>query len=66
MLRPRGKRDHMNHDTSYLHSEYARNSMIEQYNREEKEKIKQEVKDAEGGVHASPPAPEKEDDRQNN
>lgn len=57
----------MNHDTSYLHSEYARNSMIEQYNREEKEKIKQEEKGAtsRAGIML-PPAPEKEDDRQNN
>ena len=56
----------MNHDTSYLHSEYARNKSIESYRIEEKEKIKQEVKDAEGGVHASPPAPEKENHGQNN
>ena len=41
----------MNHDTSYLHSEYARNKSIESYRIEEKEKIKQEVKDAEGGLH---------------
>ena len=55
----------MNHDTSYLHSEYARNSMIEQYNREEKEKITaREEKGAmtAGGVSCCPAAPEKEDD----
>ncbi len=58
----------MNHDTSYLHSEYARNSMIEQYNREEKEKITaREEKGAmtAGGVSCCPAAPEKEDGQNN-
>ena len=57
----------MNHDTSYMNTNYGRDKMIESYNREEKEKIKQEEKGAtsRAGIML-PPAPEKEDDRQNN
>jgi len=54
----------MNHDTSYLHSEYARNKSIESYRIEEKEKITaKEVKGAtaRAGIMI-PPAPEKEDE----
>ena len=57
----------MNHDTSYLHSEYARDKSIESYRIEEKEKITaKEVKGAtaRAGIMI-PPAPEK-DDGQNN
>lgn len=53
----------MNHDTSYMNTNYGRDKSIESYRIEEKEKIKQEEKGATtGGVHASPPAPEKEDE----
>ena len=58
----------MNHDTSYLHSEYARSCMIESYRIEEKEKIKQREEKgatAQAGIML-PPERRKDDDRQNN
>ena len=51
----------MDHNTSYLQTEYGREKMIESYHREEKENTAKEKGATTGGVHASPPAPEKED-----
>jgi len=53
----------MNHDTSYLHSEYARNKSIESYRIEEAQNTAKEVKGAtaRAGIMI-PPAPEKEDE----
>ena len=60
--------NHMNHDTSYMNTNYARDKSIESYRIEEKEKLtaKEEKGATTGGVHASPPAPEKEDDETSN
>jgi len=55
----------MDHNTSYLQTEYGREKMIESYHREEKENTAKEKGATTGGVHAFPPAPEK-DDGQNN
>ena len=52
----------MNHDTSYLHSEYARNKSIESYRIEEAQNTAKEVK---GKGRDNPPAPEKEDGQNN-
>jgi len=68
--RPRswGKRKKMDHNTAYLSTNYAMDKMIEQYHREEKEKIT--AKEEKGATARAgimiPPAPEKDDDRQNN
>lgn len=58
----------MDHNTAYLSTNYAMDKMIEQYHREEKEKITaKEEKGAmtAGGVSCCPAAPEKEDGQNN-
>jgi hypothetical protein len=54
----------MDHNTSYLNTNYAREKMIESYHREEAEKLT--AKEVKGKWRDNPPAPEKDDDRQNN
>jgi hypothetical protein len=54
----------MDHNTSYLNTNYARDKMIESYHREEAEKLT--AKEVKGKGRDNPPAPEKYDDRQNN
>jgi hypothetical protein len=64
-MRDRGaKEDNMDHNTSYLNTNYARDKMIESYHREEAEKLT--AKEVKGKGRDNPPAPEKDDDRQNN
>jgi hypothetical protein len=53
----------MDHNTSYLNTNYARDKMIESYRIEEAQNTAKEVK---GKWRDNPPAPEKDDDRQNN
>jgi hypothetical protein len=54
----------MDHNTSYMNTNYAREKMIESYHREEAEKLT--AKEVKGKGRDNPPAPEKDDDRQNN
>lgn len=56
-------RGYMDHNTSYLNTNYARDKMIESYRIEEAQNTAKEVK---GKGRDNPPAPEKDDDRQNN
>ena len=53
----------MNHDTSYMNTNYGRDKMIESYDREEKDKIT--AKEVKGKGRDNPPAPEKEDGQNN-
>lgn len=53
----------MDHNTSYMNTNYAREKMIESYRIEEAQNTAKEVK---GKGRDNPPAPEKDDDRQNN
>lgn len=58
----------MNHDTSYMNTNYGRDKSIESYRIEEKEKITAREKKgatARAGIML-PPAPEKEDDETSN
>ncbi len=57
----------MNHDTSYMNTNYARDKMIESYHIEEEQNTAKEVKGAtaRSGIMI-PPAPEKENHGQNN
>ena len=63
MSGPGATEDTMNHDTSYMNTNYARDKMIESYHREEAEKLT--AKEVKGKGRDNQPAPEKEDEADN-